>query len=568
MELKIEPTSKNKYPIGGILIQGSSVKDWLFEIQKMGLNLQSIKAYAIPNTIANSIWGCLLVCDIYKKQIDIGKNYYCQLVNTLFFIPENTILFPTISLQELEKLCKQNLHIMHPDFGLVELLQEIDWVTALKMPNLEEKEIAQPADSVFISHQIKSFQIKPIDPDNVLDNLEKKSFPKQEKFKDTSLNFLENIKLTLYKLLYVKDTVSKLVTEKPLLGFFRKMISIFDKHNKWTDNFQEDFENLEHRNQKQLDRFLELMRKNPEEALKYAIPLDNNGTTRGGNNGAFDLSKRWFDFSLSSNQIRSSGNGNVLMADDTFTQLNKQYNQTAEELIKQKNYEKAAFVYLKLLKNNLMAAQTLENGKLYQEAAAVYIKYVNNKLKAAECYEKGSMTEEAIDLYKEMNNDEKVGDLYMSINMKKDAFMHYEKIVEKYKNSFQFVKASLIYKKKMSNQTAGQEMLLSGWRANKDAFNCLNNYFENITDIKQLGKEIQVVYSKDVMNTNCESFLKVIKYEYEKKNEIQGLIKLIAYEIIANQASKNASIINELCNFNRNDKQLIKDVMRYKVSKK
>lgn len=59
---------------------------------------------------------------------------------------------------------------------------------------------------------------------------------------------------------------------------------------------QQDYEDLERRNQKLVDKFLDLLRNNPAEALKYAIPLDENGSVRGGNNSSFTLSRRWFDF--------------------------------------------------------------------------------------------------------------------------------------------------------------------------------------------------------------------------------------------------------------------------------
>jgi hypothetical protein len=68
------------------------------------------------------------------------------------------------------------------------------------------------------------------------------------------------------------------------------------------------------------------------------------------------------------------------------------------------------------LKNAHSAGNALETGEHYQEAASVYLKYANNKNKAAECFEKGSMTMDAIGLYKELNQDEKVGDLYITIH--------------------------------------------------------------------------------------------------------------------------------------------------------
>ena len=353
------------------------------------------------------------------------------------------------------------------------------------------------------------------------------------------------------------------IEQTPAMGFLNKIMNFFSKQeNKIADKMMSDFEDLEKRNQKQIDRLMDMLKNNPEEALKYAIPLDNDGSNRGGIEGTFDLSKRWMDFSLLS--PGGSGGGGSVVLGDKFQELRNQYMKTAEDLIKKEEYRKAAFIYLKLLKNNHQAAATLENGKLFPEAASVYLKFMQNKNKAAECFEKGHMTMEAIDLYKELLQNEKVGDLYMSIYRKKEAFEFFEKVADDYKSKDQYVKASLVYKNKMDNSGAGQSMLLEGWRKQKDAFNCLNNYLNNIEDVKAVGSEINHLYSKEVDNSNREAFLKVIEHEYEKHEELSEPIRDMAYEIIAEEIRKNPSIVHELKVFNKNNKELSKDTTRYR----
>ncbi|OFY83691.1 MAG: hypothetical protein A3F72_12820 [Bacteroidetes bacterium RIFCSPLOWO2_12_FULL_35_15] len=311
---------------------------------------------------------------------------------------------------------------------------------------------------------------------------------------------------------------------------------------------------------------MDMFKNNPEEALKYAIPLDDIGSTRGGNKSQLDLLKRWFDFSLLGNNSRSSS-GSINLGDHYY-ELQKQYNATAQELIKQKDYHKAAFIYMKLLKNNLMAAQTLESGNHFQEAATIYLKHAGNKNKAAECYEKGNMTNEAIEIYKELNENEKVGDLYLTIRKRKEADLYFEKVVTNYKSKNQYVKASLIYKNKMNNEQGGQSLLLEGWRSFKDPSNCLNNYFSNIRDIKILKREIETIYANDLNRQNSETFLQVIRHEYNKNNELSDSIREMAYEIVAAQIPKNPSIVSELKEFNLKDKELMKDTIRFKVNRK
>ena len=464
MDLKIKPYPKNNYPFGGFLIKHTSVAVWMKSLFEMQFRLEDVSIYPIPGTIANTIWGCLVVT---KQAVDphlVGKHELCQLVTEKLFIPERTILHPPMNHSEIVNLFDTNIHILHPEFGLVELPEAIDMQTLISKPVMRSYYVTRPEDAVFIPEHVQSFQIKPMAADALLENLEKKVFPKKEVMKDDSLNLLEKGKLLFYKLLFKtnkkKEIGSNERTEKSdLWKKIEALIGSFtNKESTFGEKMQEDFEDLERRNQKQLDKLLDLLKNNPEEALKYAIPIDDEGITRGGNNASFTLTQRWLDFSLFSSANRSRGSGSINLGDGANA-LKAQYNATAQQLVIDKEFHKAAFIYMKLLKNYHMAALTLEQGEYYQEAALIYLKHCANKTKAAECYEKGKMTEEAITLYKELYQHEKVGDLYVDINKRKEAKVYYEKKVDEYKQKNQFVKASLIYKNKMLDPQGGQELL-------------------------------------------------------------------------------------------------------------
>ncbi|MES2514461.1 MAG: hypothetical protein V4580_09960 [Bacteroidota bacterium] len=574
MELSLKPFHKNLFPLGGILIKDPSVKTWLHEIQKMHFNFGDITIYPIPGNTANTIWGCLLVIHRPFDVHNIGKHEACQKIADHIFIPEKSFLFPPVTATEIQSLFQSGIHVMHPDFGLVELTEELQTAHLLSQPVMRSYFVARPARSVFMPQRIRSFQVKPIDAEDMLKHMEDKIFPKHEEMKDESLNLLEKGKLFLYRALFrsTKKEGETGISGSEKTGLWAKLESYLNsvsgKENTWSQNMQNDFENLEKRNQKALDKLLDLLKNNPDEALKYAIPIDENGSGRGGSNAAFDLSRRWFDLGLFGNSNNyGSGGGSIDLGDEVH-ELRRQYNETARKLIENNQHHKAAFIYMKLLKDHHLAASTLESGAHYQEAATIYLKYVQNKNKAAECYEKGNMTTEAITLYKELNMNEKVGDLYVDINKRKEANVYFEKVVDEYKLNQQFVKASLVYKNKMNNSQGGQALLLEGWRSSKDQSNCLQNYFANIDDLKTLKKEIESIYTNDLTDQNSTAFLQVIQREYNKKNELSESIKEMAYEVIAAQIQKNPSIVSEMKEFNRGDKQLTKDTLRFKLGKK
>ena len=113
---------------------------------------------------------------------------------------------------------------------------------------------------------------------------------------------------------------------------------------------------------------------------------------------------------------RRFGGGGVLLEESLFDRLRRKYEALANEYKEQGEFKKASNIYLKLLQNPYQAATVLEEGKLYNEAAVLYFAKLSNKAKAAECYENGKNYKKAIELQKELNNREKIGDLYMMIN--------------------------------------------------------------------------------------------------------------------------------------------------------
>ena len=570
MQLQIKLYHKNTFPLGGILVRSPHVADWLTAIQELNLTFNEITVYPIPDNTPNTIWGCLIMMPGAIDKRTIGKHELFQTVTPHLFIAELAILYPAISPAEIQKLFGKGRHIFHPDFGMVALNDELVADQLPVQPILKSYHISKPAEETFIPQQVRSFRVEAVSPEETLKNLEDKIFPQKQQMKDKPLTISEKAKLLFYSLLFKKATGTgkkRLVSKTKEWSGIEKFLTLLFRNNGFAERLQQDFEDLDNRNQKEVDKLLDLLASDPEEALKYAIPLDGTGVTRGSNNGQLSLMKRWLNLSWSGTSVvgRSSGGADI---GDRYYDLQKQYLATAETLIARKKYHDAAFVYMKLLKNPHRAAEVLETGKCYHDAATIYIKHTGNKRKAAECYENGNMTLEAIEIYKELKEDEKVGDLYSSISRKKEADIYYNKVADKYKGKNQFVKASTIYKDKMGCLSDAQEVLLIGWQADKDAANCLTGYFSNISDVDELKKQIDHIYVNDRGADKSEKFLSAIKHVYHKRKELSEPIREMAYEIVAAKVSANPLIVSELKFFNPNDKELTKDTLRYKVENK
>ncbi|REC48528.1 tetratricopeptide repeat protein [Chryseobacterium pennipullorum] len=263
---------------------------------------------------------------------------------------------------------------------------------------------------------------------------------------------------------------------------------------------------------------------------------------------------------------KGSGGGNFYLESSLFDRIRSKYEALAEKYIDEKEYKKAARVYMNLLQDNYRGAKTLENGGFYNEAAAVYLKKLKNKSDAAVCYEKAKQYKKAIDLYKEMEQKEKVGDLYKEIHDIGNAHHYYQIVADDYVANNQMVKASLVYRKKMEKTEAAQKILLKGWEDDKDSFNCLNNYFANIVEVKELETQIRSLYEKTPEYKKM-IYLEAMKHEFRKDPELQAATRSIAYEIIAEKVGSRSEIVNELKHFNPDDGVILKDISRFKTSR-
>lgn len=547
IDLSLHPAGINNHPLRGILIPCAAPMDWAREIQRMGLSLERVATYPVSGLTPNSVWGCLVECELGRNLPEFGRNTPCQLAHGLVFLPEKTDLLPGASQEEISKLLLGKKHLFHPELGMVELPEPVRWEELIAPPAAQPVFIRRPEPPVFIPKKVKGFQIFSPPPAEALKQLEEKHFPKREQLDDKPLNELEKQKMALYQKL--------LSTGLPVTSWVKKM--------------QNELDALIERNKSHVDRLLDMLKSDPVEGLKYAIPIDEKGAGRGSRSAEMSLAKRWQSLSPFSRPASSGGKGGAAPLDETdLDRLRAQYYKTAHELMNKKEFQKAAFVFLKLLKDYLAAARALELANLWAEAAVIYNQHLQDKQKAAECYEKAKMTREAIELYKDLKQYEKAGDLCHSIGRVDEAIELYEIVVGEYKERGLYLKASFVLKDKMDRLEDAQNLLFRGWLESLDPENCLKNYFANIADDGEFREKMQRTYADYVGHYNWAPFLKALPREFKRRPEQAGAIREIAHEIIAKRSALDPWVLSELPHFQPGDPLVVRDLMRYKTGHK
>lgn len=237
MELRIKPFPKNNYPKKGLLIKGSSPLIWLHEMEILGIDLNEVQSFSIPSNEPNILYGCFLIFKDLAPS-EIGKNSYFQCVEDRYFIPENTTFYPKINPEDWQNMNADFL-VMHPDFGLVKLNEEIDWISLINYPKQSEDKIRKPSNGVTIPQEIKSFMVE-MDDDQVMEALQK---PQTEE--------------------------------------------------EWMKNLPFDMKKVMAGNKKEIEKYLKYIEKYPERAVELGVPLDIMGTSRGDGFGKFNFGN-WF----------------------------------------------------------------------------------------------------------------------------------------------------------------------------------------------------------------------------------------------------------------------------------
>lgn len=239
MELRIKPFPKNNYPKKGLLIKGSSPLVWLNEMEILGIDLHDVQSFPIPSTEPNILYGCFLVFKNLAPN-EIGRNSYFQCVDNRFFIPENTVFYPKVNPEEWQNIDAEYL-IMHPEFGLVKLNEEIDWIAIIQNPEISEDKIRKPSKGVQIPQKIESFTVE-MDDEKVLESLEK---PQTEE--------------------------------------------------EWMKNLPFDMKKVMAGNKKEIEKYLKYIEKYPDRAVELGVPLDIMGTSRGDGFGIFKFKNSWLE---------------------------------------------------------------------------------------------------------------------------------------------------------------------------------------------------------------------------------------------------------------------------------
>lgn len=587
MKLQLTYQGEKTGATQAVFLSSSKISDWLKILSQWGIAYQKLECYAVPENLSSSSPAGLFVIFSHQQVPELSMMttpYQC--VAKSLYIPTEAAISPHVLDHEWEEILLYERNFLHPRIGLVGFALEdqlnfnkllhlpefnkVDWRVARPglpaKPPLNSIKLSMPPASDFLESLKSEMDTRPLD-----------EIPGDGKDEESSLrkDLNELQRFLLKRLLNNNPAKEERDTSNNRsrrnmdrydnpggAGGASPLASFFGKASAWLNQRLED---LEKQREKEIQRLLRMLDEDPDQALRYSIPLDGPYKNRGTAPPSSRLGQRTPDFNLGN--IGGGGKADFWNLDKHYVSLREKYQKMARQRLAEGEYRKAAYIFAHLLGDFHSAASALKQGKYYREAAALYKEHLKNPSQAALCLEEGGLVLEAIEAYKELARHEKVGDLYSSLEQLEKAKPFYEKAMAEQLRSDNYLQACRICQEKLEETDRTQRLLLEGWKTSKQGERCLLQYFEYIqlrTEEVEMEQEVNWVYLHHVPEHKRRDFVSILITLNRKHKQLPKVGKDIAYEIISEQAvAGKTDLLSKLQNFVDHDPLLQVDTSRF-----
>ena len=233
---------------------------------------------------------------------------------------------------------------------------------------------------------------------------------------------------------------------------------------------QRAISNISSQRENELKRLLHLLNNDPDQGLRYALPL-HGGSHRGQANPSGRLGERTPDFELG--QLGGAGPADGWdLPWEYHVKLMQSYRDLAQREMRLANHRRAAYIYATLLGDLNAAATALEAGSLHRDAATIYEKHLNNPLKAAECLRNGGFWEDALVIYRGLSRWIEAGELHLKLDQPEEARIMFSNEIRSCESRRDFLKAGELADQRLQDPDQAAALLTKGWELNASAEKC------------------------------------------------------------------------------------------------
>jgi hypothetical protein len=463
------------------LIPGGDASLWMAELASWNVPLDDVRLLVLPAS-ANDVRpsGVLAVTgpDARPAVSSLAQPYVA--VNDRLYMPTGTSPRPPMSRAELEQWLVWDVQAMHPTIGLIGCRRE-------DLMRVSDLLVASPPDAVDWSRA---------DPGLVVE-------PRVRSVKPSELpaidDFLQESRDSIGR--DAPESLPPLPQESPIgragaaatagaMGAIAGIAGVFAaaagavggaeamrRLQQWAAARRDALRaGLAEARQRELARLMRLLESQPDEGLKFALPLRDIDSSRGVAPPGGSLARRNVDFSFGS-LFRSGAADAWDIGFDFRQRLQAKYRELASRELALGRFRRAAYVFAELLGDFAGAANALRQGRFFREAAVLYRDRLRQPLVAAECLEAGGLLEEAIEIFLTLKLYERVGDLHRRLGYETAAEEAYRAAVAELRARRDTLAAARLLDGKLGRVDEALELLLAEWPYGAQAGLCLGETF-------------------------------------------------------------------------------------------
>ena len=451
-------TSASVSAVEAWLLPGDEVEAWVRALCASGLpNLESQPLFLVPESRHSSAAAGLFVPLVQGGIEAPARALPYALEGGRIYVPQEAALRYPLTEAEFASHFLHDYVVLHPTIGVI----AFDQAEALTLPEL----LDPPSPSLSLWN--RAHPGLPAEPDKLTISVVEP--PPELILQDRGdIGSKMPDQLPGYPN-EPKDNVLK-AGERALLRSIRNLTNKAPEGKSpdptWVDRLggwaQDRLDQLRDKQQREIDRLLNLLEHNPDEGLRFALPIGGGAGGRGAAPPGDQLGRRDIDFKLG-NLDGGRPNSPWVLGAEQIERLMRSYRQAANRELNLGRHRRAAYIFGNLLNDFDSAANALEQGGFFREAAVLYQKHINDERAAASCLRRGGLFEEAIRIYEQLNEFEIVGDLHAELGHDKQAAAAFEKAVAHYAIRCEPLRAQQLLEGKLGDPKRALEVLLDAY---------------------------------------------------------------------------------------------------------
>jgi tetratricopeptide (TPR) repeat protein len=464
------------------LIPGGDAEVWLRELVAAGLATATTALLVVPGSNPAERRGVLALPGAGANVTRVPWRWqpYARLAKRLY-LPVNSALVPAIAEDELETLlADDNVYMFHPVAGLV----AFDAARSLRVADLLATPTESAADWL---HARPGFgfvkRLWSVEPQHTFDLGSLLDAVRG----DIGTAPLDVDSLPPSPLEPDDGTMSKLAQGgKAALAAMVKYLAQFSPKTAmrptWVNAVEawaqrvlgERVQGLDAVRNREILRLLRLLEQDPDQGLKYALPLFGDP-----HRGQAAPGGRLGERNVAYTGTSSGGAADPWEVQEQHRQsLERRYRELATRELQLGRHARAAYILANLLGDYANAASALEQGRMYREAAVIYRERLKRPLEEAHCLERGGLLTEAITCYETLHEWEKSGDLYVRLEQPAEAATAFENAVLKKRLDGNSLEAARLLEHKLTDGARAADELWAAWPDSLQAVECLRSYFD------------------------------------------------------------------------------------------